>query len=145
LATPSEVAAYLQVPVKTLYTLALPRKGPRAHSFGRYLRYRWEDVEAWLASGRPLDEGLMREGPAMRGDERGNAADGRRARQARPDELANGDDRVADRPIQAGRAGAHRGTGFAASDPPRLPDAAYEEIADVLMAEAERIASSGSS
>jgi hypothetical protein len=33
---------------------------------------------------------------------------------------------------------AHRGTGFAASDPPRLPDAAYEEIADVLVAEAEQ-------
>jgi len=59
LATPSEMAAYLQVPVKTLYTWRYQGKGPRTHSVGRYLRYRWEDVEAWLALGRPLDEGLM--------------------------------------------------------------------------------------
>jgi excisionase family DNA binding protein len=50
LATPPEVAAYLQVPVRTLYTWRYQRKGPRAHRVGRHLRYRWEDVEAWLAS-----------------------------------------------------------------------------------------------
>jgi excisionase family DNA binding protein len=50
LATPTEVAAYLQVPVKTLYTWRYKRQGPRAHRVGRHLRYRWEDVEAWLAS-----------------------------------------------------------------------------------------------
>jgi excisionase family DNA binding protein len=50
LATPSEVASYLQVPVKTLYTWRYKRVGPRAHRVGRHLRYRWEDVEAWLAS-----------------------------------------------------------------------------------------------
>lgn len=47
MATPAEVAAYLQVPVKTLYTWRYHGKGPRAHRVGRYLRYRWEDVEAW--------------------------------------------------------------------------------------------------
>lgn len=51
LATPTDVAAYLQVPVKTLYTWRYHGKGPRAHRVGRHLRYRWEDVEAWLASG----------------------------------------------------------------------------------------------
>jgi excisionase family DNA binding protein len=50
LATPIEVAAYLQVPVKTVYAWRYEGKGPRAHRVGRHLRYRWEDVEAWLAS-----------------------------------------------------------------------------------------------
>jgi excisionase family DNA binding protein len=48
--TPTEVATYLQVPVRTLYTWRYQRKGPRAHRVGRHLRYRWEDVESWLAS-----------------------------------------------------------------------------------------------
>ena len=51
LATPTEIAVYLQVPVRTLYAWRYQRKGPRAHRVGRHLRYRWEDVEAWLASG----------------------------------------------------------------------------------------------
>lgn len=50
LATPTEVAAYLQVPVKMLYTWRYYGKVPRAHRVGRHLRYRWEDVEAWLAT-----------------------------------------------------------------------------------------------
>ena len=50
LATPSQVASYLQVPVKTLYTWRYKRVGPKAHRVGRHLRYRWEDVEAWLSS-----------------------------------------------------------------------------------------------
>jgi len=50
LATPAEVAPYLQVPVKTLYTWQYTGVGPRAHRVGRQLRYRWQDVEAWLAS-----------------------------------------------------------------------------------------------
>jgi excisionase family DNA binding protein len=50
LATPAEVASYLQVPVKTLYTWRYKGVGPRGHRVGRHLRYRWEDVEAWLAS-----------------------------------------------------------------------------------------------
>jgi excisionase family DNA binding protein len=44
------VASYLQVPVKTLYTWRYKRVGPKAHRVGRHLRYRWEDVEAWLSS-----------------------------------------------------------------------------------------------
>jgi excisionase family DNA binding protein len=50
LATPEEVASYLQVPVKTLYTWRYKGAGPRAHRVGRHLRYRWQDVEAWLTS-----------------------------------------------------------------------------------------------
>jgi excisionase family DNA binding protein len=53
LATPREVASYLQVPVKTLYTWRYKRVGPRAHRVGRHLRYRWEDVEGMaLVDGR---------------------------------------------------------------------------------------------
>ncbi len=50
MATPAEVADYLQVPVKTLYQWRYRGDGPRAFRVGRHLRYRWEDVEAWLAS-----------------------------------------------------------------------------------------------
>ncbi len=50
LATPAEVADYLQVPLKTLYQWRYHQKGPRAYRVGRHLRYRWEDVETWLTS-----------------------------------------------------------------------------------------------
>jgi excisionase family DNA binding protein len=50
MATPAEVADYLRVPVKTLYQWRYRGSGPRAYRVGRHLRYRWEDVEAWLAS-----------------------------------------------------------------------------------------------
>jgi excisionase family DNA binding protein len=50
LATPIEVAAYLQVPEKTLYAWQYEGKGSRARRVGRHLRYSWEDVDAWLAS-----------------------------------------------------------------------------------------------
>lgn len=46
LATPIEVAAYLQAPVKTLHARRYEGKGPRAHRVGRHLRYRLGDVEA---------------------------------------------------------------------------------------------------
>jgi excisionase family DNA binding protein len=50
MATPPEVAAYLQVPVKTLYRWRYQGEGPRAYRVGRHLRYRWGEVDAWLAS-----------------------------------------------------------------------------------------------
>jgi hypothetical protein len=56
-----------------------------------------------------------------------------------------GDGTFGDRPLQARRPGAHRRRGVEVSAPPRLPDAVYDEIADVLLAEAERMASSRSS
>jgi excisionase family DNA binding protein len=48
LATPAELAAYLGVPVKTLYQWKYRGTGPRVHKVGRHLRYRWQDVDAWL-------------------------------------------------------------------------------------------------
>jgi excisionase family DNA binding protein len=48
LLTPLEVAAWLQVPVATLYRWRYDGKGPRAAKIGRHLRYRPEEVERWL-------------------------------------------------------------------------------------------------
>lgn len=50
MATPAEIADHLQVPVKTLYQWRYRGEGRRAYRVGRHLRYRWKDVEAWLAS-----------------------------------------------------------------------------------------------
>lgn len=48
LATPAEVAAYLGVPVKTLYQWKYRGIGPNVHKVGRHLRYHWQEVDAWL-------------------------------------------------------------------------------------------------
>lgn len=48
LATPAEVAAYLGVPVKTLYQWKYRGLGPNVHKVGRPLRYRWSEVDAWV-------------------------------------------------------------------------------------------------
>lgn len=48
LAVTPEVAAYLGVPVQTLYVWRTKGVGPRAVRVGKHLRYRWSDVEAWL-------------------------------------------------------------------------------------------------
>ena len=43
------MAAYLGVPVTTLYQWRYRRVGPRAIRVGRHLRYDSADVRAWLA------------------------------------------------------------------------------------------------
>ncbi|MFI9584867.1 helix-turn-helix transcriptional regulator [Streptomyces sp. NPDC052236] len=48
LAGPQEVAAYLGVPVKTLYQWKYRGIGPNVHKVGRHLRYRWSEVDAWV-------------------------------------------------------------------------------------------------
>jgi predicted DNA-binding transcriptional regulator AlpA len=48
LATPAEVAAFLGVPVKTLYQWKYRGIGPNVHKVGRHLRYRWPEVDAWV-------------------------------------------------------------------------------------------------
>ncbi|MGA5270302.1 helix-turn-helix transcriptional regulator [Streptomyces lydicamycinicus] len=55
LATPAEVAAHLGVPVKTLYQWKYRGTGPNVHKVGRHLRYRWQEVDAWLDSQTPYD------------------------------------------------------------------------------------------
>jgi excisionase family DNA binding protein len=49
LASRSEVADFLGVPVATLVRWAYTRTGPPYKIIGRHARYRWADVEAWLA------------------------------------------------------------------------------------------------
>ena len=49
-----ELADFLGVPLATVYAWNHHRQGPRAHKVGRYLRYRWTEVEAWLAD-RAID------------------------------------------------------------------------------------------
>ena len=43
-----EVAEYLGVPVRTLYSWRATRKGPRGFRVGKYVRYKASDIEAWL-------------------------------------------------------------------------------------------------
>jgi len=44
----TELADYLAVPVATLYAWRYRGEGPPALRVGRYLRYRWSDVQRWL-------------------------------------------------------------------------------------------------
>lgn len=48
LATAEEVAAYLRVPLKTLYNWHQKGTGPRMARVGRNLKARWSDVDEWL-------------------------------------------------------------------------------------------------
>lgn len=50
LASRDEVADYLGIPAKTLTQWAYKRMGPPYKTIGRHVRYRWSDVEAWVAS-----------------------------------------------------------------------------------------------
>ena len=45
-----EVSYYLGVPVGTLYSWRVQRRGPACRRIGRFLRYRPEDVMAWFSS-----------------------------------------------------------------------------------------------
>lgn len=52
LATPKEVSDYLGVPVGTLYQWTHHGRGPKVSRVGRHLRYRWEDIDAYLEQGK---------------------------------------------------------------------------------------------
>ncbi len=43
-----ELAEYLGVPVRTIYTWRARREGPRGIRVGRSLRFRRADVDRWL-------------------------------------------------------------------------------------------------
>jgi predicted DNA-binding transcriptional regulator AlpA len=45
-----EVSYYLGVPVGTLYSWRVQRRGPACRRIGRFLRYRPEDVADWFCS-----------------------------------------------------------------------------------------------
>ncbi len=51
----AELADYLEVPVKTIYTWRQHNTGPQGFRVGKHLRFRWRDVQAWVAD-RIADE-----------------------------------------------------------------------------------------
>jgi excisionase family DNA binding protein len=57
LLSPEELAAYLAVPLATVYRWRSRGDGPASYRVGRHVRYKLEDVEAWL-SGRRADPAL---------------------------------------------------------------------------------------
>lgn len=48
LATPEQVADYLQIPVKTLAKWRSEGTGPDYSKVGRHVRYDWADIREWL-------------------------------------------------------------------------------------------------
>ena len=44
-----ELADYLEVPVKTIYTWRHRSRGPKGFRVGKHLRFRWHDVQTWVA------------------------------------------------------------------------------------------------
>ena len=46
---PEEVAAFLGVPLRTIYRWRSRHEGPRGYRVGRHVRYRLDDIERWLA------------------------------------------------------------------------------------------------
>jgi excisionase family DNA binding protein len=49
LLTTQDVASFLGLPATTLKKWRATRTGPRAYKVGKHVRYRFSDVEAWLA------------------------------------------------------------------------------------------------
>lgn len=43
-----DLADYLEVPVATIYAWRHRREGPPGFRVGRYVRFRWSDVELWI-------------------------------------------------------------------------------------------------
>ena len=52
LARPSDVATYLGKPLRTLEQWRYHRRGPAFVKIGGEVRYRWEDVDAWILANR---------------------------------------------------------------------------------------------
>lgn len=49
LVSPAELGDYLGVPVQTIYQWRHRGGGPPGYRVGRHVRYRWSDVQGWLA------------------------------------------------------------------------------------------------
>lgn len=50
LLSPQELAAYLGVPLATVYGWRYRGNGPPGIRIGRHLRYRWSDWQTWLTA-----------------------------------------------------------------------------------------------
>jgi excisionase family DNA binding protein len=55
-----DLAAYLEVPVATLYAWRYRRQGPTGFKVGRHLRYRKSDVDRWISE-KVQDETSLRQ------------------------------------------------------------------------------------
>ena len=49
LLTVEELADYLAVPVATIYAWRHRRQGPPGFRVGRYVRFRWGDIQQWIS------------------------------------------------------------------------------------------------
>jgi excisionase family DNA binding protein len=49
LLSPTELADYLAIPVQTIYQWRYRGDGPPGYRVGRHVRYRWSDIQTWLA------------------------------------------------------------------------------------------------
>lgn len=56
-----DLAAYLGVPLATIYAWRYRRQGPPGFRVGRHLRFREKDIEVWIA------DQLRRNGPDSQG------------------------------------------------------------------------------
>lgn len=52
LLTVQELADYLGVPVATIYAWRYRHEGPPGFRVGRHVRFRWRDVQQWIAQQR---------------------------------------------------------------------------------------------
>jgi excisionase family DNA binding protein len=52
LLSPHEVAAFLGVPLQTIYRWRYRHEGPLGYRVGRHVRYRIADIERWLEGHR---------------------------------------------------------------------------------------------
>lgn len=48
--TPQDLAAYLDIPVTTLYAWRYRGLGPAGFRVGRHVRYRLTDIEEWISA-----------------------------------------------------------------------------------------------
>jgi len=55
----AELAAYLRVPVATIYRWRYQHQGPTGYRIGRHVRYRTRDIEQWLETQRDGREDPM--------------------------------------------------------------------------------------
>ena len=55
LLSPAELAAYLDIPLATIYRWRSQRDGPPGIRVGRHVRYRVADIEAWLEQQQDRD------------------------------------------------------------------------------------------
>jgi excisionase family DNA binding protein len=53
---PHEVAAFLGVPLQTIYRWRYRHEGPLGYRVGRHVRYRAADVEQWLEERRDTSQ-----------------------------------------------------------------------------------------